>query len=272
MVGMHQRPIVQRPGLGQEDGIRRRIVVAEFVACLILRRRVLVTDAQVERESRADFPVVLQISELHPLPQFGHQQIGYGDLARRAEHEIGQIVNGRGSGAFGTAERAGVGVQTVKRIRVLILRVDNLKFVPRLQRMPRGDLGKADARVENGRILPLRIGGEPPELGEAANRLGIQTTIHARIGGIARNPVGRQQIGASAQHRSLPTPHPRHAESRLQNARRTQHERIGSRHALIERSLVSIAVAARRPGIVPGSKRLSLRWLMRTKLLSRLFQ
>ena len=94
-----------------------------------MRRRVLVAQAEVQRQLVVDAEVVLHVGEVHVLAQVGDQDVAERVLAAQAEHEVGEVVEVVRRGAGRPRELPGVGVAAVERVDVLHLGVDVLELV-----------------------------------------------------------------------------------------------------------------------------------------------
>ena len=151
--------------------LRDRIVVGQDVVLLVVRRRVLVAEADVQRQLVVHPPVVLQVGEVHPLAQVGDQDVAERVLAAEAEHEVGQVVDVVRGDARRPRELAGVGVAAVQRVDVLHLGRDVLVLVARLQRVLAHQPGVVDLRVPHRRVLPLRVGRLSAEVREPGDQL-----------------------------------------------------------------------------------------------------
>ncbi len=99
-----------------------------------------------------------------------------------------------------------VGERTIERVRVLHLHPDVLVLVAELQRVFPFDPREVHLGIEQGRILPLRIGALPAEGGESArDARRRQAAGHVGIGGQAGNHdrvvADRERVFAGARCR-----------------------------------------------------------------------
>ena len=95
---------------------------------------------------------------MHPLAQMEDERVDQLVGAARAQQEVGEVVGrGVGRGAGRPAELAAVGVGAVLRMDVVDVGVDALVFVAGLKRVAAADPRVVDARVDDERILELRI-------------------------------------------------------------------------------------------------------------------
>ncbi len=184
-VRMHQRAVVSAAIFRLKQGGCCRIEIRQVIVLLEMRRPILVAHAEIQGELVVDFEVVLHVREMHVLLQVSDEQGAQSVLGAKAEQKISEVV---------AAEFAGVTVAPIQRIHIHHLGLDALVFVTDLERMPAHNPRVVDLRVEQRRILPLRIGRLAPEVGVPAGELGRQAAGDARIGREPGNSVQLQRI------------------------------------------------------------------------------
>ena len=172
LVRVDGRAILQRPVPGQHHRPGLGVPVGQHVVVLGPRRGELVAQAQVEGQLVVDPPVILHVAEVHVLLQVGNQQVAQRVGRAQAEHEVGEVVEIAGRRGLGRAgETAGVLVAAVERVDVLHLGEHVLVLVAGLERVRASEPRVVDLRVEDRRVLPLRVGRLPAEVGIAGDEL-----------------------------------------------------------------------------------------------------
>jgi len=126
------------------------------VAVFPLRRGVFVAHTQVERQLLGNFPVVLNIEEVHPLPVLRGEHVGELIGAARSEQKIGNVVYVIRGESCGCAELAAVAILPVLRTEIQNRRVDALIFEAQFQRMLGEHVRVIYFRIEYRRILGRR--------------------------------------------------------------------------------------------------------------------
>ena len=175
-VRIDQGAVGDRAARRRDDGVGRRVEVRHPVLLLVVRRHVLVTQSEVQREPAVQRDVVLQVRVVRALAHLGDDEAGELVLRARPEVEVGEVVQVVRRGPGRAAELAAVGVQAVERIGVLHLGVDGQVLVTDLEAVPPEDRRQGQARVDVERVLELRVGGLAPELRVAVDRLRRQST------------------------------------------------------------------------------------------------
>src|SRR6266545_509030 len=168
---MHQGAIVYGTTLCRGELPGGWIEIGKVIVEFPLGRRVFVPYAEIEREFRRDFPIILQIKEMHVLAQIGDQDVAERVLAAKPEQKVGEIVKIVCGGTGRTRKAARIRIAAVKRIHILHFGVDALKLVTGFQRVAAGDVRVVELRVEDGWILPLWIRRLAAQIGVAGDKL-----------------------------------------------------------------------------------------------------
>src|SRR5258708_4136482 len=138
-----------------------------------------------------------------------------------------------------------IGVLPISRFEVIDRGVDGLIFVPHLVSVASTNQGVVDLRVEDVRILVLRIAALIAELREAGNTLHVEAADHGRIGRQARD-AGHQTRKAPAV-RALTAVGARKGKARIQNRVLVERVSATAGNLLVEDVDIAVAVAPGRP-------------------------
>ena len=184
-IGIDERAIVNRSVRRLNHLARVGIPVGEDVVALPLRRGVLVAKAEIQRQPVAHPHVVLQIEEVHVLTEIRDEHVAERVLRAETQHEVGEVVEVARRRGRGTRERARVHVEAVQRVHVLHFGVDALEFVAGLDRLASHERRVVHLRIEDRRVLPLRVRGLAAEPCVARDGLRRQSAGDARV---ARQP------------------------------------------------------------------------------------
>ena len=191
-IRLHQRAVEYAAIFGCDDFARRRVEIGEAVFGFPVRRRVFVAQSEIQSELLAYLEIVLPIKEVHAASHLRDEQAGQLIFGARAEIEVGEIVGsrvrsylrrsaGRGRRRGNAAKCAAIDVATVKRIHVLHFGVNHLQLVPGLQRVAAAYGGEYELRIDQERILPLRVGRLTSQCSESRDLLPGKTAGDARI-------------------------------------------------------------------------------------------
>ena len=202
-IRMDQGAVVDGSVFGVDKRIVRRVEVGEAVLRFILRSGKLIAQAGIEGQARGHFPIVLNVAEMHSLAVFDDQRVGDTVGAARSEQEVGDVVVAARSSAGGTAELAGVVVLAVFGVEVFNVRVDGLVFVSEFQAVTPLDKRIVQTRVDDQRVLMLRIAVLPAHTGEAADILRVEAAAHPRAVRDSGDSVSGQHSGSAKFDRGL---------------------------------------------------------------------
>lgn len=245
-IGTDERPVCDRaiPRLNQRVG--GRIEVRQVVVPLPLRGRKLVADAGVHGQVVPHAPVILQVEEMHALPQVEHGRIHELVAAARSHEEVGQVVGRRiGRGAGGTAELPGVRICAVLRVYVVDFGVDGLVLVSRLQRMRAGEPRVVETCIDRQRVLILRIAALPAPGRPAAHALLRQPAGKHGIGRQAGDAIAVEHVGTAGAERALAGVSARQPEPQFEQRPGRKRVRDTQRQLLVEHVHVCVRGTAR---------------------------
>ncbi len=183
---------------------------------------------------------------MHVPAEVRHEHAAERVLRAQAEHEVGKVVEVARGGAGGTGELTVVRIAAVERVHVLHLRVNPLEFVSTLERMRLHRPGVVHFRVVDSRVLPLRIGRLPTEVGVTRDELRRKTARDTAVGGQTGQAERIERALAAKRRRVLAGLGPRIAEPHLQERRSTRYPRAPQDQLAVARVDVPVAGAAGR--------------------------
>ena len=91
-IGIDERAVVDRSVLRLNHAARVGIPVRQDVVFLPVRRGVFVAKPEVQRQPIAHPHIVLEIHEVHVLPQIRDEHVAERVLRAETEHEVGEVV------------------------------------------------------------------------------------------------------------------------------------------------------------------------------------
>ena len=172
---------------------------------------------------------------MHALAQLEDERVDELVGVARAEHEVDEVERrGVGGGPGRPAELATVAVGAVLRMHVVDVGIDVLILVAGLERVAAADPRVVEARVDDERILELRVAALPAPRRPAADRLLRQAAGKDRVGRQPGDPVGLEHVRAAGAERGLPRLGARDADAHFEQRASAERARHARRHLLVQ--------------------------------------